>query len=61
MKYQFLCQQCAQSKSRMRLRSSGSAKEMEKLDFGRVIKNDKMLDGGCRFALPLQRTGGALA
>lgn len=61
MKYEFLCQQCTQSKSRVRLHSSGCTKEMEKLGFGRVMKNGKMLDGGCRFSLPLQRNGGTLA
>lgn len=67
MKHEFLSQQCTQSKSRVQLHSSGCTKQMEKLVFGRLIKNAKsgsvsmMGAGRHRFVLPLLRTDGALA
>ena len=41
MKHEFLSQQCTQFKSRVQLHSSGCTKQMEKLVFGRLIKNAK--------------------
>lgn len=60
MKREFLSQQRTQSKSRAQLHSSGCTKQM---GFGRLIKMQKWvcLGGGCRFALSLLRTDGALA